>query len=312
MSAAPELAAPSSAAPAQSPAAQAPATAPAAPAAPPAATPPAAPADPWSGLDDAAKGLVQAKGWKGLPDVFASYRELEQAQLTPNGRKIVLPEKPDDAEGWGKIYDRLGRPAKPDAYKFEGYEPPTDGSLDRVAGFREVFHKAGLTQAQAEALYKADLEMFDTATKQFEERFQASATAEMESLRGTWGAAADENLIAGRMLTSLLGWDEPTLEKIERAIGTKPMVEALVKVGRMLGEGKPVPGGSESRGSEPFGLTPDAAKARIQQKMSDRDFAKRYFSGEETARKEMEDLHKIAAGEQAVPATVPPGYVTSR
>ena len=63
----------------------------------------------------------------------------------PADQILRLP-KADDAEGMMKVYDRLGRPAKPEEYKLPKVAHRTP-EAEKAA--QEWFHKAGLTTSQA-------------------------------------------------------------------------------------------------------------------------------------------------------------------
>src|SRR3990167_3081868 len=68
------------------------------------------------GLPQETLGFVEKKGWKGNADVITSYQNLEKLQGVPAERIIKLPEKLEGTE-MDVIYNRLGRPEKPDGYK---------------------------------------------------------------------------------------------------------------------------------------------------------------------------------------------------
>lgn len=90
----------------------------------------------YKSLHDAAKGLV------------------EKDRLI--GRSIQLPQKglDEDAEGWGRVFEKLGRPADPKGYELDLPELPEgwEWSPDVLQSFYEEAHAAGLTKAQAQRI----------------------------------------------------------------------------------------------------------------------------------------------------------------
>src|SRR4051812_7514574 len=79
---------------------------------PPSGGAPAAPADWTAGLNEATRGFVENRGFKDPQTLADSYVNLEKLMGVPKDRLLQVPEKDDDAEGWGKVYNRLGRPEK--------------------------------------------------------------------------------------------------------------------------------------------------------------------------------------------------------
>jgi hypothetical protein len=95
-------------------------------------------------------------------------------------------------------------------------------------------------------------------------------------------------------------------DAMKAAMGPKGAMEFLYNIGsRIAVEDKTVPGMS---GNQQFGLTPEAAVAKIAALKGDRDFASLFNSKDAKqrmeARQEMDRLHKIAfPGMTAVGAT---------
>src|SRR5882757_6971704 len=73
----------------------------------------------FTGLDSDTKGWLENKGWSGeraLPEVIKAHRNLESLV----GRdKLPLPKDEHDTEGWNRVYEKLGRPARWEDYGIE-------------------------------------------------------------------------------------------------------------------------------------------------------------------------------------------------
>ena len=211
--------------------------------------------------------------------------------------KIPLPKDASDKAGWDAVWAKLGRPEKPEAY-FEGAADvwPEGFTPDPklLEGFQKVAHEIGLNTTQARALAKWQIEAAsaqgaDPAAT--EAAFEAQSTAEYEALRREQGPKFDALVAdfqrAGRFVDATT--DEIAL--IERAIGTKRTIEIMAKLGGAFGKEMPF-----VDGKTPGGIpTPEQARARIKELGSDTAWRSRYTSGDLAARREMEDLQKIAA-----------------
>lgn len=257
---------------------------------PPAAPP--APATPAPWFDDTYKDLVADKGWKTPNDAIQSYAAL----LPLIGRdKLPLPAGPDDAEGWDRVYDRLGRPATPADYKFQ---LPEGDAGEFAAAMAPLFHKARLTQQQLDVLAPAWNEYVAATTRARDDARAAEDRAAIGSLQKEWGAEYDRNVeLARRAARAFAGQDnDGGLDELERALGTSGMVKLFARIGQGFGLGGlegGVPQGGQMDG-------PAAAKAEIARLVADPAFQKAWLhdtgAAGKAAREKMEQLQKVAAG----------------
>lgn len=247
---------------------------------------------PWyAGIpDEGLRGYVQTKGFKDPGAVAEAYRNLEKLQGVPQERLLKLPEKSDDP-AWGDVYGRLGRPEKADGYelKFEG----DDAFAKR---FGEVFHKAGLSKGQAGVLNEAWNGYVAELIQQDEQARKEKDAAELTTLRGEWGAKYDENVELGRRAGREFGLSEEQFNAISSAMGSGATLKLFQSIGSRLGEAKGFDGGQGGGGGS-FGMTAEAAKARINALMADKDWGAKYLNGGAAEREEMTRLQKIASGE---------------
>ncbi len=234
----------------------------------------AAPATgPWDGLEGDDKGLVEVKGWKTLPDALRSYRNLEKLRGVPEDQLLRIPGKEAGPEAWEALYARLGRPEKPEEYGIEVGE----GQVDLSA----LAHKAGLSVRQAKTLLEGITEVNKGRVEQSEAQYDAQCEREFGELRREWGAEADKNVMLSQRATQALGWDNETVDKLQRAMGTRWIFEQLHKVGRGLGEH----GGllSTQPGSG-FGMTQEAARVEYATWQSDPDKIAKLQSSDKNVR----------------------------
>lgn len=241
----------------------------------------------WSkDLDSEMRGYVQAKGFKDVPGILDSYRNLEKFHGVPQERLLKLPERADDQAGWDATWSKLGKPATPNDYKLPKGDNPQ--FTEAVAG---MFHEAGLTQSQAEKL-SGKWDGYVSAQKQLAaQEQQAVAKQEEVSLKKEWGKAFDQNISIARKAAAQFGIDGPTIDKLEGVMGFAGIMKFLSNVGSKVGEDGFVVGASKVGGGA---MTPQAAQDRMAHLKGNPDFVKRYLAKQEPEFSEMGRLHSFA------------------
>jgi len=252
-----------------------------------------APASSWTdGMNESSQGFVENKGWKNPDQMLESYQNLEKTVGVPSDRVLHLP-KEDDADGWGEVYNRMGRPEEPSGYKLNEVDVP-DGGIDLTPNLREWAHEAGLSQDQTTKIYDKYNARLVELNNEVEAKKSEQATADEQSLRKEWGSAWDENISAGTRFRQRFGLDDATVDKLEDALGLRGLLELSAKIGRGLGE-HGMPNGAEDSGDGlTFGMTPAAAKAKIGDLTLDKDFMSQYLEGNPEALARMTRLHSLA------------------
>jgi hypothetical protein len=218
-------------------------------------------------------GYIQKKGWSAPADIVQGYRNLEK--LVGN-EKVPLPKGEHDTEGWDRVFTALGRPSTPDAYRLE--------DADTAA----KFHELGLNTRQAEAISGWLGESRDRAAKTAAEEAAAKRLAELGAVRSEWGIAYEENLRLSERAVKEYALSEHA-SKIEAAMGTANWLKLTAQLGRGLGEHAFATGGAPQ-----FGMTKEEAVEQIGALTRDRDFIKRYLSGDLEATAKMKTLHAAA------------------
>ena len=276
------------------------------PAAPPAApppadggagTPPATPPAPppasggWTeGLDADTQALVAAKGWKDPAGVLNSYRNLEKML---GGEKLPVPKSPEDKDAWNSLYKVIGRPDAPTGYdldKIPGIDAATAGK------FAELAHANGLSLQAAQALAKFDLERTQAARATSEEAFAASAAADVDSLRQSWGQNFDANKEAASRAFKHSGLTQQDVDLLDRTLGVARTMELFSSFGRTMLEAKPVGFGGEGGSGIGGFTTREGAMAEISRMKSDPAISKALFNGDQTQTQKLAALPCIAVG----------------
>lgn len=222
------------------------------------------------------KPVIAGKGWKTPADAVGSYAALEKLHGLGPDRLLALPANAEDKEGWGKVYDRLGRPK--DA---TGYDLKVEG-LDEVAGkeFAAKAHEVGLTPAQAKALAEWDVTRGGTAIQAAHDAFVLKGQADVTALKGEWGQAYAAKEAQARAAAQQFGINTGVLTgeeltAMEKALGTAKMLKFFAAVGEGLGEATVIEGDSTPSGFGP--MTPATAASKIAEKMSDSNFMTAYL-----------------------------------
>lgn len=234
--------------------------------------------------DDELKGYVQNKGWKDPSELAVGYKNLEKLL---GSEKIPMPKGTDDAEGWSRVYDALGRPKSADEYKLV---PEGQQATDFTKAAAAKFHELGLSAQQAAALSSWYNEQGTAAQQAMSQQSAQKVEADLAALKSEWGQAWDENISLGSRAAREFGLDATKLTAIENALGTGEMMKLMAKIGRGLTEHN-FEGGNTTQG---FGMTPAAAKERINALRNDSGWAAKYMGGDVEAQNEMKRLMAIA------------------
>jgi hypothetical protein len=260
---------------------------------------PEAPA--WTaGLAEDAQGYVENKGWKGADQMLDSYRNLEKAMGAPGDQVLHLPKNAEDAEAWGKVYSKLGRPEDAAGYEFSGGPEVPEGSLDLTPDLASWAHEAGLSKTQAQSIYAKYNGRMEQAVQEHENQRLEQASADKAALEKEWGGAWEENIAAGSRFRQKFGINDATMNKLEDALGLRGVLELSAEIGRGLGEHQGMPSGEDSGAGSQFGMTPAAAKAKIADLFLDDKFKSDYLvKGLPEAKARMNRLHALAHPEVA-------------
>lgn len=237
----------------------------------------------WDNIEDSdLKGYVANKGWKDSTELARGYQNLEKLL---GSEKLPMPKGDDDVEGWNKLYTKLGRPETPEGYGIKAAEGQ-DPTLANAAASK--FHELGLTEKQGQALTNWWAEQSQGLLDAQSAAQAQSAEQAIAELKNEWGNKYDENIELGRRAAREYGLDADALGKIEGALGTKGLLDLMAKIGRGQGEAEFI-----GQGKTSFGMSPEAARARIQALKGDAEWTQRYLKGDADARAELERLHRL-------------------
>ena len=154
------------------------------------------------------------------------------------------------------FYKAMGVPDKPDAYKFSDFKPPKgmESMYDPTMEpwFKDQAHKLGLTQEQANGLFKAYTDGFtERATKMTVAAAEAQKAKEievtqqkqaaMDELKKEWGNKFDENLVVMNRALETFGTLDFKKYMDESGFGNDPrIVKVFYTIGKAMMDDKGV------------------------------------------------------------------------
>ena len=203
-----------------------------------------------------------------------------QQLLGKKSEAVVIPKEGDPQEVWDSYRAKLGIPTDPSGYDIKKPEQLPEGiewSEEELSEFTSLAHEMGLTPQQAQKLVEFDLsrnEKFVGELKQsVEERMEQNFAQERQALQSMWGDQFQANLTKAEKGAKLLGYSREDMES-NPLFGSSEFVEAMRKVGELVGEDKMISGGVPSA-SSPKGQASDIINNESN------PYHKRYWNGDQ-------------------------------
>lgn len=200
------------------------------------------PEDSWfSGLPDGLKGDPNITKYKSVEELARGHTEavkLIGSSIRPLGQNATPEEKkafverllqaepaliyaPDgDEEASKRLFKKLGRPDRPEEYKFD--EQAVTAAGLNPSDLRSLAVTAGLTQQQAASLAKV---MVDANME-----VKRVTTLEQQALDQKWGAAKEERTLTAKAAALKMGLNEREISTL-----TPKELESWYNVGKAIG-----------------------------------------------------------------------------
>jgi hypothetical protein len=248
-------------------------------------------AAPWYGqADEDTAAYIKVKGWQDSSAVIKSYREAEKFLGRDPNSLLTIP-RADDAAGQMAMFDKLGRPAEAKGYDMTGGIKGMQVDPTFAPVVADIFHKAGLTKAQGDAVAKAYNEYALKGAEAELADYNQRVDADKATLQAEWRGGFERKFQAAVAAAEHLGLPAEAIDGIESKIGYAETIKLLSNIGAKLGEDKFV--GSEGGNPGGFfnGMTPAEAKAAWAQKLLDPSFSAALTDRNHPG-------HKAAAAEQ--------------
>ena len=241
-------------------------------------------------LSDEEKAFAGNKAWKTPQHILESYRNLEKHL----GAKVRTVPADDDAEGWNKFYNELGRPETPDGYKFD---LPEEYNPELVKFYQDAAHKHGLTKKQADGFLMAYMDLENTVREEMAKQQDVKVMAAQQELKQEWGAKYEENLNLALRGAKTLGLEQTEILALENAMGQTKFAKVFQQIGQALCAEDGTPTQTQSGGGG-FGVrTPAQAQARIDELLGRPDYWEAYSKGDRAKVEEINTLYaQVAQG----------------
>lgn len=176
--------------------------------------------------------------YKDLPEFLKGH--VNQSKLI-GAKGIIVPKEDASPEEKEKFLNALGRPEKPELYKFTPIQNLNKSIVvtpETQSAFNTIAHKTGLTNKQADELNSWYLNSVnEMINKQEKADLEAAQLAET-NLRKEWGDKFDSNKASVvKMLMNVGGQDVLDAMGGPDKLGNNPVVlKALGKISAMLSE----------------------------------------------------------------------------
>ena len=142
------------------------------------------------------------QNFSNMNDFVKSYLN---AQSLVGANKVAIPNKMATDEDWEEVYNKLGRPNKPEDYK---YSFDNEVDPEQLKQFNETAHRIGLLPKQAERIIKFYNELNTQTEADRVKTFEAKQTEAMAELKKEFGPEYNKRLDqAKRLAVETLGND---------------------------------------------------------------------------------------------------------
>lgn len=163
--------------------------------------------------------------YKTVEEFYNGYKH--QASLL--GKKgVIVPGENASEQERNQFYNSLGRPEKPDGYKFDTIEDLHQSikvTPEAQASFAKAMHELGLSNAHANGVNKFCMKILSDAQKAQDKMEQEAAEKAETALRGEWGSDYDAKSSAViKGITRVGGQEAIDAMGGEKGIGNNPVV----------------------------------------------------------------------------------------
>lgn len=206
---------------------------------------------------------------------------------------VALPTDKSTPEELSAFYGKLGRPEAAEQYEMAIPEGMDDSFPKAMA---PIMFEAGLSQAQAAKLAEGWNGFIATKAAELEQAYHAAQDKEMAELQTEWGAYYAKNEEIARQAARKYGLDNDTLTKLERAMGSKALMNFMHKIGSTLMDA-PIKA-TNANNTQPAAYTAAQAAAKLEELKADKEFGAKLIAHDKEAEKLFDALcMAVAKGE---------------
>tara|TARA_B100000214_G_scaffold285834_1_gene215369 strand:+ start:886 stop:1722 length:837 start_codon:yes stop_codon:yes gene_type:complete len=180
------------------------------------------------------------KSLENIKDIESLAKSFVHAQKLVGADKIPVPNKYATEDDWNAVYKKLGRPEKPDGYKFDIGEDKTI-EAEALNVFAEHSHKLGLLPTQAQGMVKFYQDMMAQQRQNADAVAEAARNDGATALKQEWGQAYPQKVESAKALVQTYfpkGIMSLNLEDGTK-IGDHPeVIKAFATIAGKMGEDK--------------------------------------------------------------------------
>lgn len=176
----------------------------------------------------------------------------ENANKLIGAKGVILPGENAQPEEYEKFYNSLGRPEKPEGYKFspvEGLHPGVKITPEVDKYISGMMHKNGIPQRQADALRKDLLGVLSISQTKQDEKLNASRHEAETKLRNEWGSEYDANLAKAKAVMLKLGGEDMVSYANEGPGNDPRLIKFLGMIGKKMSEDTFIKGNEPGTGN---------------------------------------------------------------
>ena len=197
-------------------------------------------------FDADTQGAFKNHGWdtktpaEAAAAALKSFRDAEKFIGIPKDRVVAWPKDATDEAGWKSVRARLGVPEDSKGYDFKDIKQKDGADLDPqfTEAMSSAFLKTGVPKDAAPELTKAVVAFMEKAGEAEAAESSARLATERASLAKDWGANMEPNKFIATQAAVKLGLTPEVVNALENAAGYKATLNALLKMGQMMGEDK--------------------------------------------------------------------------
>lgn len=258
-------------------------------------------ADPaFAQFDAETQGAFKNKGWdakspaEAAREALKSYREAEKHIGIPSDQIVRVPKDATDEAGWKALHTRLGVPVDAKGYDFKDVKFSDGSALDAafVEAMSPALLSAGVSKDRAPEVVKAVVKFMDNAETNGNAESTAKLAQERDLVAKNWGANMEANKFIVKQAVMKLGLTEDVVGALENTAGYSATMNALLKLGQMIGEDKFV---NTPPGGVPGVMTRDQALAKMAENRADMGWVTKLNNGDAVVNREFDALTRIMA-----------------
>ncbi len=146
---------------------------------------------------------------------------------------VKIPNQQASQEEWARFFNDMGRPNEATAYQLTASQASFyDNEL--VEDFKNIAHKAGLNQQQAQIVHDGMVEILSEKYKQAQMACEYNRQNMAQKLQQKWGANYELKLKKAREAAHYFGLKTKDIDSLENIIGSQAVLENLSRIGEGL------------------------------------------------------------------------------